>query len=259
MSRISWGSSGSKTYETGIDRGVFYPQQGPGIPWNGLVNVKEDPAGSDLPAQYIDGVSFRSQKTKEGFAAVLQAYTCPREFEEYDGTTQLSRQQRRKVFGLSYRTRIGDDISGTEHAYKIHLVYNALAMPSPVDYSTTNNSGPNATPFSWGISTSPIKIPGIRPAAHFIIDTSIAYPSAVKAVEDVLYGIAGTEARLPTPQELLDIFEENAILIVIDHGDGTWTAIGPDSAIKMLDPITFQITWPSAIFLDSDSYQISSL
>lgn len=254
MSRIQWGSRGTRTYEAGVDRGVFYPQVGPGLPWNGLVNIKEDPSGAEVNKIFVDGVPQRTQKTRESFAAVLQAYTCPREFEEYDGNYG---QQRRKAFGLSYRTRIGNDIS-SDHAYKIHLVYNAMAMPSTVDNSTLS-SGLDATLFSWGISTTPVPIPGAKPAAHLIIDGSVAYPEAIQAIEDVLYGSVDDAARLPDPVELMDLFEQHAILTIIDHGDGTWTAIGPDDVVSWIDATTFKIDWPSVVYLDEDTYQVSSL
>jgi hypothetical protein len=259
MTRLTWGSPGKRKFETGVDRVVFYPQQGPGVPWDGVTAIKEDPTGSDIPLKYIDGVPYNSKKTKEGFALMLQAYSCPQEFEEYEGTPGILTRQTGKAFGLSYRTLVGNDKKGLEHAYKIHLVYNALAMPSSVDYNSIPSDGLDATPFSWGISTKPIPIPGAKPAAHLIIDTQIAYPAAIQAVEDVIYGNLSDEPRLPTPAELIDLFEQHAILLIVDHGDGTWSAIGPDSAIQMLDSKTFQISWPSAVYLDEDTYQISSL
>jgi hypothetical protein len=81
----------------------------------------------------------------------------------------------------------------------------------------------------------------------------------MEALEDVLYGTDDESPRLPSPEEVFEIFEENAILRIIDNGDGTWTAIGPDSAIEMLDSETFEITWPSAVYIDADTYTISSL
>lgn len=254
MSRIQWGSFGTRIIESGVDRGVFYPNVGPGLPWNGLINVKEDPSGTELAKIFVDGTLMRTQKTRESFAAVLQAYTSPREFDDYDGNND---QQRRKAFGLSYRTGISNDISA-DYGHKIHLVYNALAMPSQVGFSTTASDGLDAAPFSWGISTTPVPIPGAKPAAHLIIDTTLAHPDAVQAVEDILYGSIDGDPRLPDPEELMDVFEQHAIFVVIDHGDGTWTATGPDEAFEMLDADTFQITWPSIVYLDEDTYQISS-
>jgi hypothetical protein len=254
VARLNWNATGERIYEAGVDRGVFYPAIGPGIAWNGLINVKEDPSVEVRPT-FVDGVPYRSQKTITSFAAVLQAYTCPREFEEYDGSNG---QQRRKAFGLSYRTGVGNDISA-DHSYKIHLVYNALAMPVTVDNSTLNSSRLDATPFSWGISTTPVQIPGAKPAAHLIIDPTIAYPEALAAIEAVLYGSDDGDARLPDIEELLDLFEQHAILTIIDHGDGTWTAIGPDDVIRMTSATSFEISYPTAVYIDEDTYQISSL
>jgi len=92
-----------------------------------------------------------------------------------------------------------------------------------------------------------------------VISADVAYSSALSDLEDVLYGSATTDPRIPLPAEILSIFEENSILQIIDNGDGTWTAIGPSSAIIMLDSITFQIDWPSAVFIDANSYSIHSL
>lgn len=254
MSRLRWGSFGSQLFEAGVDRGVFYPTVGPGMPWNGLINVKEDPA-FEPKTTFVDGVPYRNQKTKTNFAAVLQAYYCPREFEEYDGSFG---QQRRKAFGLSYRTRVGNDISA-DYGYKIHIVYNALAMPTQTDTSSIDESGPNATPFSWGLSATPIPIPGVMPAAHLIIDTTIAYPEAIQAIEDVLYGSATMDARLPGPEELIELFEQHAIFVVFDHGDGSATVMGPDSAVSLSSPTSAIFSWPSVVQLDVETYRLSSL
>jgi hypothetical protein len=59
--------------------------------------------------------------------------------------------------------------------------------------------------------------------------------------------------------KVLEMFESGAILRIVDHGDGTWTATGPDEAIKMLSSTMFEITWPSAIYIDTETYKISSL
>ena len=255
MAKLNWDVTGERIYETGVDRGVFYPAVGPGVAWNGLINIKEDPTGVDIKPFFVDGVPYRTQKTKESFAAILQAYNSPREFDDYDGSYG---QQRRRAFGLSYRTRIGNDISA-DYGYKIHLVYNALAMPVSVDNSTLTSDSPNANPFSWGISTKPVPISGAKPAAHFIIDSRSAYPEALQAIEAVLYGSEDSDPRLPDFDEVLEIFESFAILTIIDHGDGTWTAIGPDDVVHMLDATSFEITWPTAIYLSEDTYQVSSL
>lgn len=244
--RLGWDNSGEKFYETGVDRGVLYPSSGIGVPWNGLISVKEAPSESDVSTNYVDGRKYRTRHTPGAFAATVEAITFPDEFEE------------QKPFGLTYRTKIGTDITGLDHGYKLHLVYNALAAPVSKDYSTLNSS-PEALPFQWDISTTPIRIAGAQPSAHLIVDTTKAYSWTVEAFEALLYGTEEHAPVLPSPESVLELFDANAIVKITDNGDGTWTAEGPDEVIQMLDPSTFQISWASAVYIDSDTYSISSL
>lgn len=64
---------------------------------------------------------------------------------------------------------------------------------------------------------------------------------------------------MPGMLEVVAMFENASLLKITDHGDGSWTAEGPDEAIQMLSPTEFEITWPSAVYLSSDTYRISSL
>lgn len=258
MTKLIWDESGSREYFAGIDRGVFYPSVGPGVPWNGLVSVNEL-SESNVLVNHLDGMTLRQTAQGSNFAATLKAFTYPEEFAEYDGIVDdLISQQVRPSFGLSYRTLIGNDIDNLDHGYKIHLVYNARVAPTTSEYETLGESI-DPMLFEWPIDTMPLSLAGVTPFAHVIIDSTIATPGALSDLEDVLYGTGLTEPRLPLPSEIISIFQENSILKITDHGDGTWTADAPGDIIQMLDATTFQITWPSAIFIDSDSYTISSL
>lgn len=229
-------------YEIGLDRGVFYPQSGPGQVWNGLISVNEAPEGFEEKVRYIDGVKSHYRRKLGYFAGSIEAFTYP------DGLYEdVFAQRRVKSFGMSYRVLSAD-------SYKIHLVYNVLISPS-------GTAGAQDTPenFNWDFTAMPIPVEdGIR-TAHLIVDASVANADTISELENILYGSDTLTARLPLPVEILDIFEENAILRVIDNGDGTFTVIGPDSAIIMLDSTTFQITWPSAVYIDAISYHLSSL
>lgn len=229
-----------------MDRGVFYPQSGPGEPWNGLISVEETPSVPENDPSYIDGVKLIPKKPRGDFSGNISTFGHPLSF--YD---DILSQTRAKPFGMSYRVM-------TPTGYKLHLVYNVLLGPSGFVYSQQD-----ADSYSWGFTSLPIDIPeswyGASKTAHLIIDGNVAYSSTVSAVEDALYGTESTDPFLPTPQEIFQIFENNSILQIIDNGDGTWTAIGPASAITMLDAITFQIDWPSAVFIDANSYTIHSL
>lgn len=266
MTKLIWGSAGKRFYEAGTDRGVLY-LDGTGVAWDGLVSVDESPSGGESEKYYYDGVPYITASSPEEFKASLEAYTYPNEFARCDGSEEIAQglyisQQERKEFGLSYRTLIGNDLDELEHGYKLHLVYHAMSGPAQRAYSTIGDST-DPTTFKWTISTRPIKFEdpafGIRYGAHLVLDSREVYPWAMAAIEEVLYGTETEAPRLPTPRELLDLFIDNALLKIIDNGDGTWTAEGPDSIIEMLTTDQFQIDWPSAVILDEDSYQISSL
>lgn len=252
MTRLEWGENSDRSYDVGVDQGVLYPTSGFGVAWNGLVSVKEDSSESESESYYIDGVKYINRQRLGRFSATIEAFTYPYEFEEYDGSLDLLTAQSRKSFDFSYRTRIGTS------GYKIHLVYNAVVSPTTKDYASVSDTI-EADLFTWEISTRPIPIPGVRPSAHVIIDTTKAHPWTVIELEDILYGNETTEPSLPSIDEVIAIFEGNAVLIVTDHGDGSFTVTGPESAIQMIDATTFQITWDSAVFIDTVSYTISSL
>lgn len=239
MSKLSWDQ---RNYQSGLDRGVIYPRSGAGEAWNGLVTVTETPSDSDSKPLYVDGARVAQRRSREYFSGNIGAYTYPDSFYE-DVVTQT----RPKSFGLSYRVGAGKN-------HKIHLVYNVLVAPSSFD----NHMGATQ-PFNWAFTTIPVAAPEGLYGAHLIIDTDAAYPSTVSDLEDILYGTEESLPRLPLPDEVLEIFEENSILRVIDNGDGTFTVIGPDEAIVMLDADSWEITWPSAVYIDAFSYTLSSL
>ena len=257
MTRILWDAIGSHHFSAGVDRGVLYLQNGSGVPWNGLVSVNEAPSGADVVESYYDGQKFFSRRRPEEFEATIEAFTYPLEFDEYDGRSQYSTSQVRKPFGFSYRTLLGNDVDGASLGYLIHIVYNAVTKPITRAHTTISDTS-ELNLFSWTITTSDVGIGGRR-GSHFVINSTIAYPWVLSEIENTIYGSVETSARLPDPQEILDLFEGGSILKITDHGDGTWTAEGPDEAIQMLDATSFQITWPSAVYISSDTHRISSL
>jgi hypothetical protein len=258
MTRLVWDDPSKRSYDIGVDRGVFYPVlDGVGIPWNGLVSVTEAPSGSDISENFVDGRKFRIQTKNESFAAEIQAITYPEAFEPFSGLVDRVSGQPKLPFNFSYRTGVGID-SEIESGYKIHLVYNAMVTPAGVD-NTSINSGLEPINFGWELTTTPIILSTGERTAHLIVDSTRAYSWAIEALENILYGDDLNDPRFPSMDEVIELFEEASILRITDHGDGSWTAEGPDDAIVMLDATSFEITWPSAIFIDSNSYTISSL
>lgn len=246
MTQLRWDTPGEKYFETGVDKGVLYVDGSVGVPWVGLVSVSDAPSGGDAKPYYIDGVRYLNLAGPAEYSGTLEAYTYPDEFEACDGAEQLAnglkiQHQKRKEFGLSYRTMVGNDIDGQNHAYKIHLIYNVLASASDKQYRSLNDEVELNT-FSWDLSTRHAKFVddafGTRIGSHLILDSRVIYPWALQAVEQVLYGTETEEPRLPTPRELLDLFIDNALLKILDNGDGTWTATGPDTIITEVSRTT---------------------
>ena len=211
MAKLTWDNTGERIFETGVKQGVLYPIQSDGnytkgVAWNGLTAVTESPSGAEATALYADDIKYLNLLSNEEFGATIEAYTYPDEFAECDGSAELATgvmigQQKRKTFGLCYRTTIGNDVEGNDYGYKLHLVYGCLAAPSEKGYSTINDN-PDAITFSWEVSTTPVNVEGFKPTSQITIDSTKADPTKLAALEAVLYGGAETEAKLPLPDEV---------------------------------------------------------
>ena len=214
MAILTWDQVGERLFETGVDRGVLYtPSNGvydSGVAWNGLVSVTESPSGAEASAQYADNIKYLNLVSAEEFGATIEAFTYPTQWGQHDGSMAPQAgisigQQSRKPFGLSYRTRLGNDVSGSDFGYKIHLVYGALAAPSEKAFTTINDS-PEAITFSWEITTTPVPVSGFKPTAILTIDSTKVSPANLLTLENALYGTAGTSPRLPLPDEVISMF-----------------------------------------------------
>lgn len=213
MFSIEWDQIGERLFETGVDRGVLYPQSAGtypmGVAWNGLTAVTESPSGAEAEPIYADNIKYLSLMSAEEFAATIEAYTYPDEFAACDGSAEIATgvvigQQKRGAFGLSYRTLIGNDTDGQDHGYKIHLIYGAQASPSEKSYATINDT-PEAITFSWEVTTTPVPVPGFKPSASLTIDSTKVDPTKLQELETILYGDSSAtpkEARLPLPSEI---------------------------------------------------------
>ena len=223
MSRLTWDKTGERYYETGVKQGVLYPIQADGryskgVAWNGLISVTESPSGAEATPLYADDITYLNLISNEEFGATIEAYTYPDEFYECDGSSALADgvmigQQKRKTFGLCYRTTVGNDVDGNDYGYKLHLIYGCLAAPSEKGYNSINDS-PEAITFSWEVSTTPVSVKGFKPTSQITIDsTKIAEGKKAKLteLEDILYGKDGdggsaTDPRLPLPDEVATLF-----------------------------------------------------
>lgn len=216
MPVLVWDQVGDRLYETGIDHGVLYIPDATGVyatgvPWNGLTTVTESPSGAESNPTYADNIKYLNLISLEQFGATIEAYTYPEEFNQFDGFASpkdgvVVGQQPRKMFGLSYRTRLGNDVENEEYGYKLHLVYGCQAAPSEKAYNTINDS-PEAITFSWEITTTPAPVTGLKPTSLIVVDSTVVDAADLTALEAELYGDATTGvANLPTPDAVLALF-----------------------------------------------------
>ena len=222
MSTLVWDQTGQRFYETGVDHGVLYlPDQfgayTQGVAWNGLTTVTETPSGAEPNAQYADNIKYLNLYSAEEFGATIEAFTYPDEFAQFDGLGVPAEgvtigQQARKSFGLSYRSKIGNDLENDAYGYKLHLMYGATASPSEKAYNTINDS-PEAIAFSWTIATSPVAVSGMKPTALITVNSTVVDPADLAVLEGLLYGTAGTDPSMPSPDAVVSIFSGGSVLV----------------------------------------------
>lgn len=262
MTAIVWDETGTHYYETAISNGVFYDEDGHGVPWNGLTAIEEN-VSNQVQAVHFDGLKFNDIVTVGDFTAVMRAWTYPDEFLPYEGILEDQKgfyvvNQPGSKFGLCYQTKVGNDLDGIEHGFKIHLLYNLTALPAQKMYQTLSlDVEPHE--FEWTLTAIPEAIENYRPTAHVIFDSRRMDPWLLEDIMSIIYGDEDNDPYLPPLKGLATFIRKWDRLIITDHGDGTWSAESPrEGQIVMIDETTFEITADTAIYLDPDTYQISS-
>ena len=218
MSKLVWDQIGERFYETGVSQAALYVQENgiypKGVAWSGITAVTESPSGAEASPLYADNIKYLNLIGNEEFGATIEAYTYPEEFAQCDGSASLATgvtigQQKRKAFGLAFKTLLGNDTDGTEHGYKLHMIYGATAAPSEKAYASVNES-PEAITFSWEVTTIPVNVAGFKPTSIVTIDSTKADAAKLAELEAILYGSEDQEARLPLPDEIAQIMGDGA-------------------------------------------------
>lgn len=262
MTRLVWDDPKERVFETGVDRAVLYLPNADGVPWNGLTSVSDSPDGGTVKSYYVDGIKYLNVTTGANYKATLTALTYPQDFESRQGNLEMydglfATAQPHKEFSLSYRTKIGDGISGEDAGYKIHLIFNAMVSPLQSNYKTIGSSV-DPTPFSWDIVAVPSFVPGMKPTAHLVIDSRSMNANTLSSIETLLYGDENVTGRLPSLEDLINLISLEGAITIVDNGDGTWTAYGPNIFFSMIDEKTFQIIEANAEYIDANTYNIAS-
>lgn len=221
---LEWDKAGERLYETGVDRVVLYPIRDTisdptnpydaGVAWNGVTSISQSASGGEPTPLWADNIKYLNLMSAEEATLSIEAYTYPDEFEQCDGTRSIVAgatigQQARKMFGLCYRTLLGNDQKQTDYGYKLHIVYGCFASPSDRSYATVNDS-PEAISFSWSVTTTPIEVSGFKPTSIVTIDSTVTTAAKLAALEAILYGTAASggnsnsvPAKLPLPAEII--------------------------------------------------------
>ena len=225
MSKLVWDQSGERFYETGTKNVALYVMSSVagkyenGVVWNGVTAITESPSGAEESPLYADDIKYLSLRSAEEFGATIEAYTYPDEWMLCDGSVALydgvvAGQQKRKPFGLAYKSIVGNDSQLDDYGYKLHIIYNATASPSERAYQTVNDS-PEAITFSWEVTTTPVAVTAknsdgstLKPLSIITIDSNKVDATKLQSLEDTLFGTSSKEATLPTPDEVFAFFAD---------------------------------------------------
>lgn len=254
MAKIIWDEVSKRFYETGVEQGVLYLRNNvgaypKGVAWNGLISIAESPSGAESTPVYADNIQYLNMQSAEKFGATMEAYMYPPEFGVCDGTAEIVpgvfvSQQTRKTFGLAYKTLLGNDLELNDYGYKLHLVYGAIAAPSEKSYGTINES-PEAMTFSWELSTTPVEVPGHKPTASLIIDSTTVDATALASLEAILFGTAEADARLPLPTEIIALFAATLnpleLSTIVPADDGEAVALDADMVLTFNNKVLHEV------------------
>lgn len=262
MTALEWSKPDERRFESGLDRGVLFLQDGRGVAWNGLIAVDQKTQMKITPL-YWDGRHHNDLVIPGDYSARLRAYTYPDEFMEVEGVEQVEKgmfvgNQPPQRFHLCYRTHVGNQEQGQYADYKIHVIYNCLAKPSTKGFDSISDN-PDAVEFVWDITAVPQDLDGFTASAHMIFDSRFTEPDLLSDIEDILYGTATVDPNLPSLQGWSSYIRKWARQIIYDNGDGTFTwVIADDTEFTDNGDGTFTVTGANATHDGTDTWTISS-
>lgn len=242
MPRIDWDDL-PPTYDYGLDRGVLYSDVA--VPWNGLTQILEADSTEIDTEYYFDGVRVATRQILGDFSAKLTAFTYPEVFSEYNG---YSEDRSRNRFGLSYRTL-------TENGYETHILYDVTVSDGSRSWSTLSQSV-DPSLFTWDIQANAVEMPYARPSAKLSLRFSDEEDASW--IKDILYGTEDSDPRLPTPFEIVEMYELRTSLRITYNGDGTYTATGSDDVVTPLSGGRFELNAPTVFLSQSGIFVASS-
>lgn len=215
MSQLVWDVTSTKTYRTGVNKTALYVigddgTYGKGVAWQGVSAINESPSGGDQTKIYADNVLYLTLTAAEEFAATIEAYDSPEEFDACDGVATAAAgvkigQQTRRAFGLVWQTRVANDVVGEDYGYEINIAYNMKASPSSKNNSTISDS-PEAETLSWEATSTPVSVTGFNKPTSILRISSLTCDTAkLKELENKLYGTEESDPTFLLPDEVIKI------------------------------------------------------
>lgn len=225
MAKLKYHESGTKRYFDGVDRGVLAVKDKTGkygtpVAWQGLTSWKENNEGGDSNKLKADNLDYINLHSKVSHGGSIGCYTYPDEFAPCMGERVTNgfhaRQQSFRDFGAIYRTKIGDDIEGTNAGCIYHFVWNASCNVYNPEHQTETDD-PNAEELSFDYSCTDEEVTAIdpetgkpyRPMACMDVWSTDLTLEQLKQFEDYFYGTdgegvdAGTEPHFPENPDAL--------------------------------------------------------
>lgn len=229
MSKLVWDQTGTREFESGVSEVVLYPMGTTGayengVAWSGVTGIDENPSGADATDLYADDIKYATLRSAEKFDFTISAFDYPDEWGACDGSAEVAPgvylgQQNRKAFGLSYKTKIGDDTHpGMDKGYKIHIVYNSTASPSSRGYATINEN-PDAITFSWSATSTPTAVTGYKAVSTIVVDSTKVPKAKMDALLDKLHGSEEGNAILPDPDTVIGLLKGTSTVVVEEEGE----------------------------------------
>lgn len=243
--RVTW-DTGPRPYSQGVSQGMMYPDDGPGVAWNGLISVTETSDQTQDP-KYFDGSRYLTRSPTLPFAGIISAFTYPDELEDYIGLKDFFTGQPTRLFDMVYSTN-----------NELHLVYGVRLAPSQHPYSTISDKV-DPVAFQWNFTTLPQKIPGGKSTAHIVILPDDVPADIMAGFENMIYGDDEDDPHMPSIAEIIAMYEFAATLLVTDNEDGTFTVTSADDGI--VSPTTsghFTINAPTLAMIDAVTYTVST-
>ena len=238
MAKLTWDNVAIAYYEAGVSQGVIYYMDGTAEVWNGLISV-EPSHEHELQEAFFEGQLSSKALSQADFKLSVECYTYP--------TRVLSVPVR--AFSYSVVTSV---------CKKIHIVFNPILHMSSRSY-TTYQEDPDISTFNLDLVTVPEQLDGYAPSAHAILDTGSRDPnSGLDTILDMLYGTYAKSPSLPSLKFLASVAKNpSAIdLLLIDHGDGTFTISGGSVLLDSID--TFVVNHPGVTLPDADTYLVTT-